>query len=311
MACLLVGEILTSCGTDLEPEVFPNRSIDEIEAYPLTVASSPSEFRRIFVSDKEVYYYTWEMGNQLIACNFTDGQKRDVAISVTEEELTNLQNLLNAGNGELGGTCWYKGKGYVVGWEKTYIYNPETSEWSVVSNDCRDIINYMDKGTSNVVVRGSDMIQISSRRIFSFSLDSYRWTYQPITHDFMYNGSASLICDGSNLYAINDSESILYIYEEATNLWKEKESFLNNDFFGSPARILVDGNVFYLISSNSSFARQWDSSNNAVTLLNMESLYSHSYTYSSDLTEMFNVKSIGYILGYDGSMTYLMKFNLK
>lgn len=49
----LLGIVLASCGTDLEPEVFPVRTIENVQkiAFP----DGYSGCQTVFVSDKELY----------------------------------------------------------------------------------------------------------------------------------------------------------------------------------------------------------------------------------------------------------------
>lgn len=316
---MFVGEILSSCGTDLEPEVFPNRTIENIETYPISGISTPDWCKRIFVSDTEVYYYDSNSsgsvetgGYQMVVLNLLTGESTNIPLIVEDdEELSYLLELLNRNVGEFGGSCWYEGKGYVVGRERSFVYAPETKTWSTVMNSYEDLGNYDYKETSNVLVYKNEMIQISSRRMYIYSFASNRWTSRPMTHDFMFEGSATLMSDGDNLYALNGREGVLFVYEDSSNLWKEKMTLYGNELNGGAVKIMIDGSLFYVLSDNSSLARQWDASNNTITLLKVSPLFSHPYYYYAGMENMFNIKSTGYILGYDGSMTYLMKFNLK
>lgn len=329
IAICLLGGWFTSCGTDLEPEIFPNRVIDKVEDFVLSdVPLSPDQCTRIFVSETEVYYYlfSYDVLAEFVAFDLQTGEKRTVSLTVEgDDEQGTLRNELTYLLSDIvtrikssspAGSCWYEGKGYVVGTQGTYIYSPETETWSYRANTGFDESKYDFNQASNVVVDGDVMVRITPNRMYRFSLTAFRWESIPMTHNFMLSGSMSrLLCGGGNLYVFERDGELLYVYDKNSNLWKEYLSLtdLKMWYYTSFDYVLINGDTFYFFPNYyNRFAMEWNHGKKTATLLKLEAVWEFFNYYSGlEQSGLFNVADTCYGLGYDGTVTDLIKFNLK
>lgn len=316
--------LLVSCGTDPEPEIFPNRSVGEVESFPISdMVSDPSQCKRIFVSEDEVYFYlsTYdESMSELAAYDLQTGTKREVSLSVDGDDefysrSAELQILLSGlqtrSSSSPVNSCWLNGKGYVVGTEYTYIYSKDTDVWSFVQND--GSIDYFDPyNASNAVAVGDLMVQITSSDMYTLSLTDYRWNKLPMTHDFMLNGKSKLYTDGEAIYALDRKERLLYVYNGESNLWKEYMS-IDNQIFPDETigDILINGDTYYLFLNYSFYILEYNLKNKSYTIINTDALASNFFYGEWEQYYLFNVGNTCYGLFFDGSGARLMKFNLK
>lgn len=313
----VLGIISVSCGTDLEPEVFPNRSVKTAEEFVLMEegASDPGLCKRIFVSDTKVYFYYDITSPVLAAYDLQTGEKQEVSLAVEgddEDESLHflLCNMLGRGQSGFGGSCWYNGKGYVVDEENIFVYSPDSGAWTYIKSERFNSSNFYNG--SNMVMDGDEMVQIASNRMYRLSLATYKWSYVPMTHNFALETNPVLLNADGNLYALDKSEHLLYMYDKTSNLWKEHLSLVYgnqyNDIF---AAVLINGNNYYLFSDYSSFIWEQKMKEGTRTLVKIDDIWPYFQNYGWEQSQLFNVGDVCYGISSDGMTLKLVKFGLK
>ena len=311
----LLGIVLASCGTDLEPEVFPVRTIENVQkiAFPDGYLGCQT----VFVSDKELYIANGASKPIIYAYNLQNGEWRDVSLVVEDDNVDGyfsqtlsdlLYSLLESGSRRPGGLCWASGKGYVIGEDMTFIYSPEGDTWTYVTNTGFSSYN----SGSNMVLLGDNCVQISPTRIYTYSLSSHKWSSIPITHDFTYNysSSAGLFSVNNKLYACAyDPYDGLYVYDAETHLWNEVEMKLDRRLSKfSIYKVLMTDDTVYYFTDNMDFMLMECNLKDG----NLSSIISGSVLNAGlDFYRTFNVGSTCFSYIYSGETYELIKFNLK
>ena len=315
--------LFASCGTDLEPEVFPNRTMTEGHS----TSFDCNNIEILFASDSKIYFYSSDLG-AMIAYDMSTRTTSNIEIQVTvsesdipEEEwqrrlmdcLTNMKNLMP------GGGFWYNGKGYIVTWESVFVFSPDTSVWTC---DEVDAGQYNDGGQmSNAVFTNNQLVQLSSSYIYRYSVESMEWERKDITHyfnDLSVGRPVLLAGENGQLYAYDYYENSLYAYDGASNLWKEIALNPNVNKSGTVDYVLSNGNLLYFCSSfyssgSYSVLNIWEIDLNKTTdnatIINIPSEYYSQVSYSE---LVFNIGNTCYNWSYDNSgLRVLYEFKLK
>lgn len=311
----LLGSLLASCGTDLQPEVFPVRTIENVQK--IVFPDDCSGCQTVFVSDKELYIANEAVKPIIYAYNLQNGEWREVSLVVEGDNVDGyfsqtlsdlLYSLLDSGSRKSGGLCWATGKGYVIGEDMTFIYSPETDTWTYVENTGFSSYN----SGSNMVLMGENCVQISPTRIYTYSLSNHHWSSIPITHDFTYNYSATaeLFSVNNKLYACAyEPYAGLYVYDAETNLWNEVEMKLDRRLSNfSIRKILMTDNSVYYLTDNIDFMIMECNLKDG----NFSSIISGSMLSTGlDFYRTVNVGHTCFTYIYSGETYELIKFNLK
>lgn len=317
----LVAILLASCGTDLEPEIFPNRTI----ANGYITSFNTGSVEKIFVSESKIYFYS-QGTERLITYDLATRTTNEMEIQMEVDESIDeggylgeeyrrylLENLANINSLRPGGGFWYNGKGYVVTWDRIYIFSPETSTWTYSDMNQNQYVDGND--VSNSVFINNQMIQISASSIYYFSPETMTWRKENITRLFqdLSNRKTLLVGNENKLYAYDYYEKSLYLYDFASNLWQEMELNLNSYMSGEINCVLMNGNNLYLwISSNDMTFWELDlsKSSNNIVMINVAPEYYSQILYSD--FRVFNIGNTCYKLCSDNQLIpALFEFELK
>lgn len=309
-----------SCGTDLDPQIFPNRTIAD---YYISVDNF--DFKKmVFASDSKIYFYSSAL-NGLISYDISTRKTVEIPIQMADGSDESAESMLGFTldyycdpiiNNEYCGAFWYDGKGYLVQGVSVYVFSPESSEWSLQNISAHLYAD--DSEFSNAVFINNEMVQISSSYLYRFSPQEMTWEREGITHYFrQLHGyyASTVLCKGSEdkLYAYDYYEQTLYMFVESTKLWQEIKFKQDLNLFGYVTDFWVNGNLVYFWNSsdNSDIGDKtlWEidlskNTNNAKIVSLAPEIYS-LYFYSE-----FNMFNVGNTF-YNICMGQLFEFKLK